>query len=127
MVMRSPWSKPASDARKNQGFFLDSTHNLDKIVAMSKVTGKFQITLPKRIVDTYGIKVGDDVDLLPAGNIISLVPARAKTAAAEPLERLADFDRATERQRKREKSRTIAPGDDRGWRREDLYRRDRPR
>ena len=52
---------------------------------MSKITGKFQITLPKRLVDTYGIKVGDDVDLLPAGDSISLVPAgRAKTATASP-------------------------------------------
>ena len=39
---------------------------------MSKVTGKFQITLPKRLVDTYGIKVGDEVVLLPAGESISL-------------------------------------------------------
>jgi len=94
---------------------------------MSKVTGKFQITLPKRIVDTYGIKVGDDIELLPAGDRVFLVPARARTDATDTREQLVYFDRATERQRKREKSRTVVPGDDRGWRREDLYRRDRPR
>ncbi len=95
---------------------------------MSKITGKFQITLPKRLVDTYGIKVGDDVDLLPAGDSISLVPARsAKTAAANPQERLRYFDRATDRQRKREAARTLKSARDRGWTREELYARGRPR
>lgn len=95
---------------------------------MSKITGKFQITLPKRLVDSYGIKVGDDVDLLPSGDSICLVPARrAKTAAATPQERLSYFDRATERQRKREGTRTLKSGKDRGWTREELYTRGRPR
>ena len=30
---------------------------------MSKRTGKFQIALPKRLVETYGIQVGDQVEL----------------------------------------------------------------
>ena len=95
---------------------------------MSKITGKFQITLPKRLVDTYGIKVGDDVDLVPAGDSISLVPAgRAKTAAASPQERLRYFDRATDRQRRREGTRTLKSARDRGWTREELYTRGRPR
>jgi len=95
---------------------------------MSKITGKFQITLPKRLVDTYGIKVGDDVDLLPAGDRITLVPARrAKTAGATFQERLRYFDRATDRQRKREGKRTLKSEKDRGWTREELYTRGRPR
>jgi AbrB family looped-hinge helix DNA binding protein len=95
---------------------------------MSKVTGKFQITLPKRLVETYGIKVGDEVDLLPAGDSISLVPARrTKTDVANPRQRLSYFDRATERQRKRERTRIIGSDKDRGWTRAELYTRGQPR
>ena len=91
---------------------------------MSKVTGKFQITLPKRLVDAYGIKVGDEVVLLPAGENISLVPARqVNDAAANTQERLMYFDRATERQRKRESKRKFESVKDRGWTREELYKR----
>jgi len=94
---------------------------------MSKVTGKFQITLPKRLVDTYGIKVGDDVVLLPAGESISLVPARrVNDAAANSRQRLMYFDRATERQRKRESTRKLGSAKDRGWTREELYKRGQP-
>jgi AbrB family looped-hinge helix DNA binding protein len=94
---------------------------------MSKVTGKFQITLPKRLVETYGIKVGDEVDLVPAGDSISLVPAhRTKTDAANPRQRLLYFDRATERQRKRERTRKLGSDQDRGWTRVELYTRGQP-
>ncbi len=94
---------------------------------MSKITGKFQITLPKRLVEAYGIKVGDDVDLLPAGDAISLVPAPRAKSAANPQERLRYFDRATDRQSKREGTRTLKSVKDRGWTREELYARGRPR
>jgi AbrB family looped-hinge helix DNA binding protein len=95
---------------------------------MSKVTGKFQITLPKRLVETYNIKVGDEVDLLPAGNSISLVPARRiKIDPANARERLLYFDSATERQRKRERTRTLESDQDRGWTRTELYTRGQPR
>ena len=95
---------------------------------MSKITGKFQITLPKRLVDAYGIKVGDEVDLLPAGDSISLVPTRhAKTPAASPEERLRYFDLATERHRKRPASPAVKSKKDRDWTREELYSRGRPR
>jgi AbrB family looped-hinge helix DNA binding protein len=94
---------------------------------MSKITGKFQLTLPKKLVDAYGIKVGDEVDLLPAGDKISLVPERcSRTSASNPEERLRYFDRATERQRKRDGKRSLKSEKDRGWTREELYRRGRP-
>jgi AbrB family looped-hinge helix DNA binding protein len=95
---------------------------------MSKVTGKFQITLPKRLVDSYDIKVGDDLELVPAGETISLVPARqVNDAAPSTQQRLMYFDRATERQRKREKTRKIESTKDRGWTREELYQRGQSR
>ena len=39
---------------------------------MAKVTGKFQITLPKAVVDQCGIRVGDELELRPVGRSIQL-------------------------------------------------------
>jgi AbrB family looped-hinge helix DNA binding protein len=94
---------------------------------MSKITGKFQVTLPKRLADTYGIQVGDDVEFLPAGDRIVLVPARRSRASGTPRERLRYFDRATDRQCKREGARELNSAGDRGWTREELYTHGRPR
>ena len=94
---------------------------------MSKVTGKYQLTLPKRIVEAYGIKVGDELDVLPAGDRLSLVPAgRPATPLSDTAERLRHFDAATGRQRARETASSQGPlTAERGWTREELYGRGR--
>jgi hypothetical protein len=43
------------------------------------------------------------------------------------VQRQARFDQATERQRARERGMVSEPAADRGWQREELYDRDRPR
>jgi AbrB family looped-hinge helix DNA binding protein len=95
---------------------------------MTRVTGKFQITLPRRLVDAYGIKVGDEVELVATGDRIAIVPARTAAAPLSNQERLRLYDAATRRQRARERkvSRT-GTAKDRGWKRDELYRRARPR
>jgi len=110
-----------------QGVFLDPSARKTLYAAdMSKVTGKFQITLPKRVVDAHGIKVGDDLEVVSESTHISLLPAhRRKVETAGPGERLGYFDRATERQRKRERSSRVASDKSRGWTREELYSRGR--
>lgn len=94
---------------------------------MTRVTGKFQITLPKRVVDAYGIRVGDEVEIVAAGDVIAIRPARAKRRVFSVEERLRDFDEATRRQQERNARQEPATTDDRGWRRDDLYDRARPR
>ncbi|MGH8222207.1 MAG: AbrB/MazE/SpoVT family DNA-binding domain-containing protein [Woeseiaceae bacterium] len=94
---------------------------------MARITGKFQITLPKRLVDAYGMRVGDEVDVIAAGETISIVPAGARRTVLSPEERLRHFDAATERQKRRKKARSGARTHDRGWSRDDLYARGRPR
>ena len=93
---------------------------------MARVTGKFQITLPKRLVDSYGIRVGDEVEIVAAGESIAIIPARAQTPLLSREERLRHFDQATRRQeaRQREDPRR-ASATDRGWTREELYTRGR--
>jgi AbrB family looped-hinge helix DNA binding protein len=94
---------------------------------MTRVTGKFQITLPKRLVDAYGIHVGDEVELVAAGEAIAILPARAAKAVLSPTERLRYFDEATRRQDARKQPHTRNSTKDRGWTRDELYTRGRPR
>jgi AbrB family looped-hinge helix DNA binding protein len=93
---------------------------------MAKVTGKFQITIPRAVADQCGIRVGDDLDVRSWGRSIQLDRARADRAS--PIrERLAEFDQATRRQRARQSASRVAQARSRGWTREGLYRRGRAR
>ena len=96
---------------------------------MSKVTSKRQVTIPKDIADRYGIGPGDEIDWIPSGDAIRVVPSpSARHTALTVEERLELFDRATERQLRRQQGRVGGEKPaDRGWRREDLYDRGRPR
>jgi bifunctional DNA-binding transcriptional regulator/antitoxin component of YhaV-PrlF toxin-antitoxin module len=90
---------------------------------MAKVTSKYQVTVPKVIADQYSIHPGDDIEWVPAGESIRVVPGRNKVVAQDRESRLRLFDQATERQRKRTVPRTTKQPRDRGWTREDLYAR----
>ena len=92
------------------------------------MTSKLQVTVPKAIAAQYGIRPGDEIEWVPAGDAIRVVPAGRQGRTADPQWKLKLFDAATERQRLRQSK---SPGrrarGDRGWRREDLYDRARPR
>ncbi len=91
---------------------------------MSKVTSKLQVTIPKAIAERYGIEPGGEIDWLPAGEAIRVVPRTNKATEDDRARRRELFDRATERQRARDAARNWAPQTgDRGWKREDLYDR----
>jgi AbrB family looped-hinge helix DNA binding protein len=90
---------------------------------MTRVTGKFQITLPKRLVAAFGIRVGDEVELVAAGDAIRIVPAKAVRSELSMEDRLRLFDEATQRTKKKK----LPPATDRGWRRDELYDRGRAR
>ena len=97
---------------------------------MAKITSKLQVTIPKRIADEYGIGPGDEVEFVPAGDNIRLVPAgRPTTGALSPAERLRLFDEDTMRQRRREKDMKLPVEGprERDWRRDDLYTRGKTR
>lgn len=94
---------------------------------MTRVTGKLQITLPKRLAETYGIRVGDEVELVAAGEAISILPARTIRKRLPVEERLRQFDQATRRQRERDSLHAPSTSEDRGWSREELYGRGQPR
>ena len=94
---------------------------------MAKVTGKFQITLPKAVVDQYGIRVGDELEFRPAGASVQIDRRGVPEMLTRRRDRLSQFDEATARQRAREGRPLAARARSRGWRREDLYVRARTR
>lgn len=94
---------------------------------MAKVTSKLQVTVPKALANHYGIRPGDEIEWLAAGETIRVVPPGGKIRTIGPAERLRRFDLATARQRKRNKGPHAASAQNRGWSREDLYRRGRAR
>ena len=95
---------------------------------MSRVTSKLQVTVPKAIADQYGIRPGDEIEWVAAGETIRVVPPGRQVPGVDREMRLKLFDAATERQRLRQSGRPRVRGArERGWKREDLYERARPR
>ncbi len=74
---------------------------------MPKVTSKLQLTVPKKIADQYGIRPGDELEWIPAGESIRVELMRPKAKDGmrlSPEERLELFDEGTKRLRKREQA-----------------------
>jgi AbrB family looped-hinge helix DNA binding protein len=93
---------------------------------MAKITSKYQVTVPKAIADRYGIRPGDEIAWVPAGDVIRVIPEAPQTPD-DPGLRLRLFDQATERHRRRSAGRKVKQPRSRGWTREDLYGRGRSR
>lgn len=97
---------------------------------MAKVTSKLQVTIPKVVADRFGIRPGDSIEWVAAGDSIRVIPTPSTPADAEEVRRarLALFDAATARQRDRQSAEAPAPEGvaERGWRRAELYARGRP-
>jgi bifunctional DNA-binding transcriptional regulator/antitoxin component of YhaV-PrlF toxin-antitoxin module len=87
---------------------------------MARVTSKFQVTVPRPIVDRYRIRPGDEIEWAADGDAIRVTTGRS-TSPMDTASRLRLFDQATERQRKRPTPRKDARAQERGWTREDLY------
>jgi AbrB family looped-hinge helix DNA binding protein len=102
---------------------------------MSKVTSKLQLTVPKAIADQYGIKPGDELEFVPAGESIRLESLRQARTGTELTteERLALFDANTkwldelqaEELKAAKAAGTRITRETRGWTRDDLYNDDR--
>ena len=88
---------------------------------MSKLTAKYQLTLPKAVADRAGYKPGDEVEYESAGEVIRIRHKARSTAAQSTTDRLVLFDLATERQFHRQRSASRTEASTRGWTREELY------
>ena len=91
------------------------------------MTSKLQVTLPKRLASELGIQPGDDIEWSAAAGAIRIAPAKGKKTV-DLKRRVQLFDQATRRQQARDKkyqkSKHKKPAE-RGWTREELYRRGR--
>ena len=92
---------------------------------MARVTSKLQVTIPKAVADRYEIGPGAEIVFEPAGDVIRVVPKGRPVR--DPRARVELFERLLTRQRQREAGHIFAEVHDRGWSREDLYDRGRPR
>jgi AbrB family looped-hinge helix DNA binding protein len=91
---------------------------------VSRITSKYQLTIPKAVAQAAGLKPGDDVACEPAGTAIRVRPLNpAEESSRSTVDRLALFDQATERQRQRDRPVHGARESDRGWTRNELYER----
>jgi AbrB family looped-hinge helix DNA binding protein len=98
---------------------------------MPKVTSKLQLTVPKRIADQYGIRPGDELEWIAAGESIRVEMANKAISGREMTanERLALFDANTKwldelhkkelKEARANEARTTQ--ESRGWTREELY------
>ena len=89
---------------------------------MSKVTSKYQVSIPKTLAEKVGIRVGDELEWEEAAGTLRARTATLPKAGFSVSERLRLFDAATARQEKRARARRWPRGNGRGWTREDLYR-----
>jgi AbrB family looped-hinge helix DNA binding protein len=94
---------------------------------VAKVTSKLQVTVPKAIADRFGIQPGDDIEWRAEGNAIRVLPRKGEDGALDHEARLRSFDEATARQEQRGGVARRARRVGRGWTREELYDRARPR
>ena len=90
---------------------------------MSKVTSKYQVSIPKALAEKIGIRVGDELAWEGAAGTLRARLATAAKARMSLRERLRLFDAATARQAERERKQRLPRGKDRGWTRADLYTR----
>ncbi len=90
---------------------------------MSKVTSKYQVSIPKALAEKIGIRVGDELAWEDAAGTLRARVATSPKAQFPVRERLRLFDAATARQARRERAQRLPRGRDRGWTREDLYTR----
>lgn len=90
---------------------------------MSKITSKYQVSIPRALVDKLGLKVGDDLAWEEAAGALRAQVAQSRTQRLSVAERLRLFDAASRRLSKRETARKLPARRDRGWTRADLYTR----
>ncbi len=87
---------------------------------MSKITSKYQVSIPKALADRLGVRPGDEVEWEIAGDELHGRPAQ-RAAALTTEERLRIFREAMKRIDGRKEKAPPNPGRSRGWTREDLY------
>jgi AbrB family looped-hinge helix DNA binding protein len=85
---------------------------------MSKVTSRYQVSIPRALADQLDVRPGDEVEWQVDGDEFRVRPAHAKKPRSVE-ERLKSFDESTKRVAALQKKRGLTGSRD--WTREDLY------
>lgn len=93
---------------------------------MSKITSKYQVSIPKALADRLGVRPGDEVEWRVAGRELRVSPPQARERLSIE-QRLKMFDEATKRQAARQRKTRLQASTSRGWTRAELYGRGRTR
>jgi bifunctional DNA-binding transcriptional regulator/antitoxin component of YhaV-PrlF toxin-antitoxin module len=96
---------------------------------MARLAADLQVTIPKALAERFDLRPGDEVEWVPREEGLQVMPM-VRRPLRSPEERLALFEQILERQRARDARRAAEPpasDEGRGWTREDLYDRARPR
>jgi len=88
---------------------------------VARVTSKRQVTLPKALADAHGIRPGDEIEFVSAGDSIRVEVREARRRRPSVEARLRSFDASRERQRRREGENPRPDMGGRDCTREDLY------
>ena len=70
---------------------------ISRVRIMARVTSKLQVTIPEALAKQFGIRPGDELDWVPAGEVVRVVPAKNKRSGLQDHECLKLFDQATAR------------------------------
>ena len=93
---------------------------------MSKITSKYQVSIPKALAERLDMSPGDEIEWRIAGEELRI--ARAKAGELSTPRRVELFDQATKRQSARDRARKPSrKAASRGWTRAELYDRGRSR
>jgi len=85
---------------------------------MSKITSKYQVSIPKALAERLGLRPGDEIEWSAAGGGLRIQRPRVPLSVEE---RLKIFDASRKRQEARNRAYRGPKSASRGWTREDLY------
>ena len=88
---------------------------------MAKVNSNLELPIPKAIAERYGIRPGDELEVLPANDSIRVIPARHSESQESVETRLSRFREMLKKYDETADKRPAFAWEERGWHREDLY------
>ena len=94
---------------------------------MAKVTSKLQLTIPKALADAHAIRAGSEVQFESATDCIRLTVGKPRVGLPTD-EKLRLLRESWEQQKARNaRLKNLTPSHERGWTREEIYDRGKPR
>ena len=88
---------------------------------MVRVNSNLELPIPRAIAERYGIRPGDELEVLPANDSIRVIPVRHEKSQESVAARLDRFREMLRQYDETADKRPAFAWDQRGWHREDLY------